>query len=416
MVQTRKPTGASPWPLILLEGGEKSGKRWACAQLTASSKVGRAFWLDIVGGFADEYGALPGADYEIVLHDGTFASIYAAVADIHAIAAEVPPGEPPVVLILDGMTAEWELLRDWAADRTKNSHRNRRLLARDPNAEITIPNNIWDDANARHRRLMRLLLTFPGICVMLARGKFAAAVDENGRLIPGAKEYRVEAQRTVPFDASVWIRLSRDEPPAVVGWRSVRTGVQSGRDALLAPPEDRILEWVVFDALGCDPASAQSRALVDRKSEPTPEQIRAEVLNPTTTVERLRELHELTQILGFENVLVTDGWGNEGALGDLIRSVATQRKQASNTSGGNDRKARKGNSGPGTPPRATPAQRDMLADLFTKVGGFEDPDSRATYLAEVLGRPVTEDELTVPDAEQVASRLREHLAKEGARR
>jgi hypothetical protein len=42
---------------------------WSCAALTASPKVGRCFWIDLAEGAADEYGAIPGADYEVVEHD-----------------------------------------------------------------------------------------------------------------------------------------------------------------------------------------------------------------------------------------------------------------------------------------------------------------------------------------------------------
>ena len=40
-LRTRKPTGAVPWPCVLLEGEEKAGKTWALAELSGSERVGQ---------------------------------------------------------------------------------------------------------------------------------------------------------------------------------------------------------------------------------------------------------------------------------------------------------------------------------------------------------------------------------------
>lgn len=259
-IRTRPPTGRAPWPLILIEGGEKSGKSWAAAQLSASEKVGQTYWIDLGEGAADEYGAIPGARYLVVEHDGTWGSILGQVHAIREEAARVAAaGEPPVVLVIDSMTAEWELLKDWAANRAKGSKSNQARLAKDPNAEIQIPMNLWNDATARHRRLMTLLMTFPGIVVMTARGKEVAALDASGRPIEGSKDYKVEGHKHLAYDCSVWVRLSREQPPVVVGARSVHAGVRPGVDKPVPAP-DLTLEWLVFDALKCDPAGARARA------------------------------------------------------------------------------------------------------------------------------------------------------------
>src|SRR6185437_6889905 len=153
-LKTRKPTGAVPWPLILVEGPEKTGKSYIGALLSASEHVGRTVVIDLSEGAWDEYGLVPGARFDIAEHDGTFASIYQAVLDAKAEAeADAKAGKAPFVLIVDPMTDMWELLKDWAASRAKTSRANRAKLERDPNAEITIPMNLWNDANSRHRRL-----------------------------------------------------------------------------------------------------------------------------------------------------------------------------------------------------------------------------------------------------------------------
>lgn len=265
-LKTRKPTGAVPWPLILIEGPEKSGKSWACAELSASSRVGQTYWIDLGEGAADEYGAIPGARYLVVEHDGTWSSLVDAVTDVRDEARRAADaGEPPVVLVIDSMTAEWEALKDWATTRAKESKANRARLRQDPHAEVQVPMNLWNDASARHRQLMAKLVTFPGIVVMTARGKEVALV-ENGRPVEGQRTYTVEGQKNLAFDASVWVRMSRDHPPMVVGARSVHTGLRPGVDKP-QPMADFSLERLIFDALKCDPTAAHVRDLPDDERE-----------------------------------------------------------------------------------------------------------------------------------------------------
>jgi hypothetical protein len=326
-LNTRKPTGVVPWPLILLEGGEKVGKGWAAGVLSASPKVGRTSIIDLNEGAWDEYGEIPGARFEIAVHDGTWTALIDMVREAKEdAAADRDRGEPPYVLCVDGMTAEWDLLKDWAATRARTSRANRDKLARDPNAEVTIPMNIWNDVNARHRRLMTLLMTFPGIVVMTARGGQVAAVGENGQPIDGKKTYRVEGHKTLGFDASCWVRLSRDERPLVVGARSVHAGVRPGIDRPKTLPDGWSLEWLIFDQLKCNPVKAHVRDLVPPKLETlTPEQIRDEAVEKKTGVERIRELYSTAKAAGYDDVTVVSETGDEEPLLTLLTRVGKER-------------------------------------------------------------------------------------------
>ena len=257
-LKVRKPTGRVPWPLILIEGSEKAGKSWACAELSASDKVGQTYWLDLGEGAADEYGAIAGARYLVLEHDGTWRSITEQVDAVKAEAERVAKlGEPPVVLVIDSITAEWELLKDWAASRARQRQKN---LPADQEPRISM--DLWNDAGARHRKLMTTLMTFPGIVVVTARGKDVAAMDDAGKPIANTKEYKVEGQKTLAYDATVWIRVSRDHAPLVVGCRSVHAGVRPGVDKP-RPAPGLTLERVIFDILKCNPAEAQVRDLVN---------------------------------------------------------------------------------------------------------------------------------------------------------
>lgn len=288
-LRTRKPTGAVPWPLILIEGAEKSGKSWACAELSASDKVGQTYWLDLGEGSADEYGAIPGARYLVVEHDGTWRQIITAVEDIHDLAAKAHAnGEPPVVLVIDSITAEWGLLKDWVVHRARERLRKKGRRV-DPDTEPTISMDLWNDANARHGRLMSMLMTFPGIALVTARGKDVAALDASGRPIEGQKEYKVEGQKNLAFDATVWLRLSRDHPPTIVGARSVHSGIKPGEDRP-RPMPGLTLEKLVFDYLRCVPAQAHTRDLVQPNGEELP---------PPITDEQRSHMFALWNELGY---------------------------------------------------------------------------------------------------------------------
>jgi hypothetical protein len=266
-LKTRQPTGRVPWPCILLEGEEKAGKSWALAQFSSSDKIGALYWIDLNEGTGDEYGAVPGAKYQLVEHDGSYAAVLAAVQAVKAEARRAADaGEPPVVLGIDTGSAIWDGLKDWASDRAAKSARNRELLKRDPNAEITISQNLWNDAGSRWRKLQTEFLTFPGIVVVTARGKEVTEVDANGRPIEGQKTWSVQTHKEFPYAATVWMRLRRGMKPLVVGARSVHVGIKPNTDPAKEVTDPaangRLLEWLVFDALKCDPGTAHVRDLV----------------------------------------------------------------------------------------------------------------------------------------------------------
>ena len=138
-LKTRKPTGAVPWPLVLIEGEAKAGKTWACAQFSASPRISRCFWIDLGEGAADEYGAIPGANYEIVEHDGSFTALLDNVKEIRKVGEEaLAAGEKPIALVIDTMTEEWAILSEWATNRARSSKTNKKKLADDPNAESNV--------------------------------------------------------------------------------------------------------------------------------------------------------------------------------------------------------------------------------------------------------------------------------------
>lgn len=333
MLNTRKPTGRVPYPLILIEGGEKSGKSWASAVLSASDKVGQTYWIDLGEGAADEYGAIPGARYLVVEHDGSWHQIYNAVKEIREEARRAADaGEPPAVLVIDSMTAEWDLLKGWAQARAKS--RRKGNVADD--AEVPVSMDLWNDANSRHRQLMTQLMTFPGIVVMTARGKEVAAMDDNGRPIANTKEYKVEGQKNLAFDATVWVRMVRGGAPLIVGARSVHAGIKPADDEPRRAPNFS-LEWLVFDVLKCEPATAHARdlAVTDEKGHApgmspaeiaeTAKEIRDRVLaDGLSRDDLLAEYKKAGQIPTLLETVVVDGTGEDVQLGELIKSLGRE--------------------------------------------------------------------------------------------
>lgn len=389
-LQTREPTGAVPWPLILLEGPEKCGKTWLCAEFSASERIGQMYWIDIGEGSGDEYGAIPGARYRIVIHDGTFPSILTSVEDVRAEARRAADaGEAPVVLTIDTGTAEWDLLKDWATNRARGSRKNRKILEEDPNAEITVSTNYWNDANARHYKLMKLLMTFPGIVLITARGKQVAVIGSDGQPVEGKKDYRVEGHKGLGYDVSCWVRMSREGPAIVVGSRSVHSGIRPGRDEPQKLSDDWSLEWLIFEALKCDPKTAHVRDLVVGKAERTPEQIRDEAIDTATGFERIRELY--TEAKRDLAVIVPNEAGEDEQLGDLLIRLGKARAAATS--------------------KADQNTHTRMHVLWQQAGFGNDRDGRLAFTSEIVGRELaTSADLTPAEAEQVIARLTGYIA------
>jgi hypothetical protein len=237
---------------------------------------------------------------------------------------------------------------------------------------------------------MRLLMTFPGIALMTARGKEVAAM-ENGQPVEGKREYRVEGQKSLGSDASCWVRLDRESVPIVVGARSVHSGVRPGRDEPQPLPEDWTVEWLVFEALKCDPSKAHVRDLVEGKPERTPEQIREEALHAATSFERLGELFKECAQQGYDSVTVPNERNQEELLLDLIKRLGVARKEAEDA--GRQRLAR-------------------LRNLWSQADFGDDRDARLQWMSEVLGRPVeSDDDLSADDMDRVGTRLAAYIKK-----
>jgi hypothetical protein len=297
-LRTVKPTGRTAWPRILLEGTQHSGKSWSVAELSASPKVGRTVVL-VLGEDAsmwNEYGGIAGARFELAVHDGTWASLIDIAKDARAEAqAAVDAGELPFVLCIDQMTAVWDGLKNWTSHRAANSAAGRKVLETDPDAKIDIPTNYWNDTNDRHGELMTVLLTFPGIVIMVARGG-EVMLFEDGKPAKGKKTtWSVQVQKGVPSAATAHLRLSNDARPLLVSKKGVHDPIRPGIDPPRRLLDDWSLESVIFGTLGLNASSAAVGGYTEMQQDMTPEQVRDEAVDPWTTSARIKELYEIAR-------------------------------------------------------------------------------------------------------------------------
>ena len=226
--RTRKPTGKPPWPILLLAGGEKAGKSWSCAEASGSDLIGRTFWIGIGEDDPDEYGAVPGADFEIVNHDGSYRDILAAITW----AAQQPPTDgKPNLLILDSMTRLWDLLCDMAQDqangraRRKADNPSTRQAAAQSDSEADIHMDLWNIAKDRWGHVIEALRQHQGPSLVTARLE-EVTVMQNGKPTK-EKALKVKAEKSLPYDVGGIVQMPERGSAFLVGVRSARLQVPS---------------------------------------------------------------------------------------------------------------------------------------------------------------------------------------------
>jgi hypothetical protein len=225
---TRKPTGLPSWPILLIAGAEKAGKTYAAAAASASDLIGRTLWVTIGEDDPDEYGAIPGARFEIVQHDGTYRGILGALDEC---VSELKGAEKPGLIILDSGTRLWNLLSDEA-----QTSANRRAAAKAakfgrpaPDADTTIGMDLWNLAKQRWDHVMDCLRDHQGPSIVTARLDMTAVVDEKGEPTK-EKTWKVQAHKSLPFDVGAIVELPAPGDAVLTGVRSLRVkNAQTGR-------------------------------------------------------------------------------------------------------------------------------------------------------------------------------------------
>lgn len=257
-LKTRRPTGKPSWPLLLLAGGEKCGKSYAAAAFSASDLIDRTFWIEIGEGAADLYGAIPGARYEIVEHNGSYPALL-EVAEI--IIAQSHKGKPHAVVV-DSVTELWDLLANEQA-----------AIAR-KRGKDTITMDQWNVAKRRWRAFLDTIRKNAGPVIFTARYEQVSVVVDGKPLVEKGKpvkEWKVRAEKNLAFEVDGTLEIPKPREFYLNGMRSLALSVPVGGH--LKMPDDFTID-AFFRKLGLGPgtgervyvAPQEDRALLDESA------------------------------------------------------------------------------------------------------------------------------------------------------
>jgi len=172
-----------------------------------------------------------GADFDIVLHDGTYAGIRGAVEDV---VAEPRVDGKPTLIVFDSATRAWNLIVDNAQAVANRKARGKQ----DPlTGDYSVTPDLWNAAAAQWAGIINPLLRHQGPVVVTARID-NVMVMRNGQPTQ-EKEWKIQSHKTLPFDASAVIEMHERG-------HYLLTGVRSARIALPEPrvlPSDFTLSW-----------------------------------------------------------------------------------------------------------------------------------------------------------------------------
>lgn len=209
MIRTRKPSGKPPWPHLLIAGASKAGKTYACAEASASDLIPKTYWLGIGEPDPDMYGAIAGADFDIVEHDGSLRGIGHALAAINA--------EGESLLVIDSMTRLWDLLKEEA--QALASDRARRKNRGNPD-EAKIDMDLWNRAKDRHAAVVETLQAHQGPVLMTARLDVVTAMDDQGRPTKD-KDLKIQTEKNLPYEVDGVVLLPERGKARIEGLRSM---------------------------------------------------------------------------------------------------------------------------------------------------------------------------------------------------
>lgn len=255
-LRTRKPTGMPSWPILLLAGVEKAGKSYAAAQAAASELIGRVFWIGVGEDDPDEYGQL--ADFDIVLHDGTYRGILSA---LEAASAQPRVDGKPNLIVVDSMSRIWSLLTD-AAQETANERATRKAAqgkGRAPGPDgADISMDLWNVAKQRWGHVLDVLRAHDGPVIVTARLELVTAMKDGKPTTD--KEWKVVGEKNLPFEVGAIIQLRAFGEGYLTGVRSLR--YRPSPAELTRLPDDWSVDFL-WQQLGlAEGAGARSHATV----------------------------------------------------------------------------------------------------------------------------------------------------------
>lgn len=208
-LKKRKPNGQASWPTTLLAGMQGSGKSYGIALASASPLIGQTLWIPIGERDPEEFALVRDAEgnparFEIVEHDGTYASILQAVRD--AVAEPTVDGKPNLIAV-DSMTRLWTLIQENAQ---ATANRRAKTIRNPQTGDYGITADLWNEAASQWSKVVTPLLTHQGPVILTARLD-QVTVMENGQPTT-QKTWKVQGHKSLPFDVDAEVHMySRGE-------------------------------------------------------------------------------------------------------------------------------------------------------------------------------------------------------------
>ncbi|MDM4761916.1 hypothetical protein QT381_02715 [Galbitalea sp. SE-J8] len=197
-----KPTGRPSWPVVLLDGGPGAGKSYAIAVASGSELVDGCIWVNFGEKRPDEYAEVPGANFAIAEHDGTYEGLLETLTE----AVALGQGEKPRLLALDSATKLWESI-NVATQAKADAQATARADARGrvPVLPAEVTPELHVEARERWQRIVDTLQAHQGPVIVTARAEDASIVDDSGTII--VQKSRVLAQKSLGFEAGAIIDM-----------------------------------------------------------------------------------------------------------------------------------------------------------------------------------------------------------------
>lgn len=419
--RTHRPSGKPSWPLILLAGAEKVGKSWEAATFSGSDLIGRTFWIELGETTAEEYGAVPGADYEVVEHNGSYQDLAAAAE--WAVRQGDANGKPNAIVI-DSATILWDML---SAEQQEIALRRRKPGV---NGEAKVTMDQWNAAKDRWGRFLDILRRNNGPVVLLARMDVVTLVDESGQPTK-SKDWKIKAEKNLPYNVGVIVSMPARGEAWLSGLQSTRLQLQEGEkrridgfslDRLMremglaeegaAAPRQYTASRPDADEAMAD-AGPQRPAQRSRPAAPaedewtTPQSAPPSPLMPTANPEQIAELAKALRFVRG----ITEPSSMLAAVSAMIHRELTDARQLTKAEVTSvltelhiEHEANQQQQA-ATAPEVNPAKTRMMHALFKKAK-INTHDQRVGFASRTIGRTVeSTSDLTADELMQVCAAL-----------
>ncbi|WP_116996416.1 hypothetical protein [Desertimonas flava] len=284
----RPPTGVPAAPLIMVSGPPKAGKSVVGYKLGLSERIDHCWVIDLGEGSADEYGAL--GCYDVLEWGSSWSNL---TDSVKWCVSQRPADGKLNAVIIDSGTEVWEGLKDRATHRARGSRKNRAELAKDPDFEVDVSMNYWNDAANTWGGIVGPLKTAPHVVgVILVRADIVAEVV-NGQPTKN-KVVSLQAHKSLPATVTAHVEVRPDHSAWFTEVRSMEVQLPAkGLKLDAANPLGQVL-----DMLAPDEGSFGESVAVKPSDDERPR----EVVQTVTAEQAARLLEQMNSITDAETM------------------------------------------------------------------------------------------------------------------